>query len=388
MARWFSAVRYIALLALIASLPGCGTPNATKVVNFPIPSNIVLNPATTFSMDVGSTLTFTATPQNRNKVPIVTPVTFRSTNTAVLTIANNGLACAGTWNSLTTPQICTPGAVGVSEVTATAHGISSPPTTVYVHEHIENVSIAAIPGQQPANQQGCISKDRVFNYQASAFTLGATGPVDITPTVGPFTWQAATVNVATLNVATVTNPITGLLPGQVQVTAHFPGVTPIVASVGGANSAPLLFNTCAVQSIELTVDNNAAIDQVVLVKGASKTIGATVTDVAGIPITGAPLTWSSSNPASATVSSSGAVSTPGVGGASVIASCTPPTCNIGITPLTPIYPETALEVVVTPPSGNNTPPSSTLYVSSTGCGTVEACVTQLVPIAIPANTIG
>jgi len=278
--------------------------------------------------------------------------------------------------------------VGVSEVTATADGINSPPTTVYVHEHIENVSITAIPGQQPANQQGCISKDRAFNYQASAFTLGPTGPLDITPTVGPFTWQAAAVNVATLNVAAVTNPITGLLPGQVQVTAHFPGVTPIVASVGGANSAPLLFNTCAVQSIELTVDNNAAINQVVLVKGASKTIGATVTDVAGIPITGAPLTWSSSNPASATVSSSGAVSTPGVGGASVIASCTPPTCNIGITPLTPIYPETALEVVVTPPSGNNTPPSSTLYVSSTGCGTVEGCVTQLVPITIPANTIG
>ena len=389
MGRLFaSTVCGVALLALVASLPGCGTPNATRVVNFPTPANIILNPATTSSMDVGSTQTFTATPQNRNKLTIATPVSFRSTNTAVLTIANNGLACAGTWNSLTTPQICTPGPVGISEVTATARGISSPPTTVYVHQHIENVSITAIPGQQLPNQQGCISKDQGFNYQASAFTLGPNGPIDITPTVGPFTWQTATVNVANLKVATGTNPITGLLPGQVQVTAHFPGVTPIVASVSGANSAPLLFNTCAVQSIQLTIDDNAAINQIVLAKGGGKTVGTTVTDIAGTLITGAPLTWSSSNPASVAVSSSGAVSTPGVGGASVIASCTPPTCNIGLTPLTPIYPETALQVIVTPPASNSTPPSSTLYVSSTGCGTLEGCVTQLVPITIPANTIG
>jgi WD40 repeat protein len=389
MGRWFaSAVLCIALLALSASLSGCGTPKTTKVVNFPVPANIILNPATTSSMDVGATLTFTATPQNKNKTTIVTPVSFRSSNPAVLTIANNGLACAGTWNSLTTPQICTPGPVGVSEVTATAQGISSPPTAVYVHQHIENVSITPIPGQQLPNQQGCISKDQVFNYQANAFTLGPDRPVDITPTVGPFTWQTATLNVATLKVATVANPITGLLPGQVQVTAHFPGVAPIVASVGGANSAPLLFNTCAVQSIQLTIDNNAAINQIVLVKGAGKTVGATVTDVAGIPITGAPLTWSSSNPASVTVSSSGAVTTPGVGGASVIASCTPPTCNIGLTPLTPIYPETALQVIVTPPAGNSTPVSSTLYVSSTGCGTLQGCITQIVPVTIPANTVG
>src|SRR5213076_3462582 len=114
-------------------------------------------------------------------------------------------------------------------------------------------------------------------------------------------------------------------------TVNVPGTTPLIASVSGVNSTPLSFNACAVQSVQITVDNNAQINQVVLIKGAGKTVGATVTDVAGIPITGVPLTWSSSNPASVTVSSSGAVSTPGVGGASVIASCTPPTCNIGLT---------------------------------------------------------
>jgi trimeric autotransporter adhesin len=382
-----SIIGGVSVLTLIFGLAGCGS-QAARTVNFAAPANISLSPANSASMDVGGILGFTATPRNSINATISTPVSFQSSNTAVLTIASNGLACAGTWNSLSSPQICTPGPVGTAQVTATAQGISSPPTTVYVHQHIQNVSITVIPGQQLPNQQGCISKDQVFNYQASAFTLGPNGPVDITPTVGPFTWQTATANVASPKVATVANPITGLLPGQVQVTAHSPGTTAMIASVSGVNSAPLFFNTCAVQSIQLTVDNNAAINQIVLVKGTSKTVGATVTDVAGIPTTGAPLTWSSSNPASVTVSSSGAVSTPGVGGASVIASCTPPTCNIGLTPLTPIYPETALEVIVTPPANSTTPPSSTLYASSTGCGVLEGCVTILVPITIPANTVG
>src|SRR6266516_1689269 len=382
-----SMIGGVSVLTLIFALAGCGT-NAARTVNFPAPASISLSPASTASMDVGSILGFAATPRNSINRTIATPVSFESSNTAVLTIASNGLACAGTWNSLSTPQICTPGPVGTAQVTATAQGISSPSTTVYVHQHIENITITPIPGQTPPNSQNCFSKTQIVNYQASAFTRGSTGLIDITPTVGPFTWQAVTFNVVTLNVATQAKPISGLLPGQVQATANVPWTTPLIASVSGVNSTPLSFNTCAVQSVQLTVDNNAQINQIVLIKGAGKTVGATVTDVAGIPITGVPLTWSSSNPASVTVSSSGAVSTPGVGGASVIASCTPPTCNTGLTPLTPIYPETALQVVVTPPANSTTPVSSTLFASSTGCGVLEGCVTILVPIAILANTVG
>ena len=382
-----SMIGGVSVLTLIFALAGCGT-NAARTVNFPAPASISLSPASTASMDVGSILGFAATPRNSINRTIATPVSFESSNTAVLTIASNGLACAGTWNSLSTPQICTPGPVGTAQVTATAQGISSPPTTVYVHQHIENITITPIPGQTPPNSQNCFSKTQIVNYQASAFTRGGTGLIDITPTVGLFSWQALTANVVTLNVATLAKPISGLLPGQMQATANVPGTSPLIASVSGVNSVPLSFNTCAVQSVQLTVDNNAQINQIVLIKGAGKTVGATVTDVAGIPITGVPLTWSSSNPASVTVSSSGAVSTPGVGGASVIASCTPPTCNTGLTPLTPIYPETALQVVVTPPANSTTPVSSTLFASSTGCGVLEGCVTILVPIAIPANTVG
>ena len=132
-----------------------------------------------------ATQTFTATPQNNKHVAITTPVTFLSSNTAVLTIASNGLACAGTWDSLTAPQICTPGPVGVAQVTATSHGVSSPPTTVYVHQHIDNIVVSPIPGQTPP-AGSCFSKGQIFNYQATAFSRG----LDITASVGPFTWRS------------------------------------------------------------------------------------------------------------------------------------------------------------------------------------------------------
>src|SRR5204863_1542643 len=114
--------------------------------------------------------------------------------------------------SLSTPQICTPGPVGTAQVTATAQGISSPPTTVYVHQHIENITMTPIPFQTPPNSQNCFSKTQIFNYQASAFTRGSTALIDITPTVGPFTWQALTFNVVTLNVAIKAKPISCLMP--------------------------------------------------------------------------------------------------------------------------------------------------------------------------------
>src|SRR5712691_5206518 len=202
----FFSFAIIINLVLIAALAGCGS-SSSKLVDFPVPASIILSPSNAVSIDVGTIQSFTATAQNNNKQTITTPISFQSSNTAVLTIASNGLACAGTWNSLSTPQICTPGPVGTAQVTATAQGISSPPTTVYVHQHIENITIAPIPGQTPPNSQNCFSKTQIVNYQESAFTRGGTGLIDITPTVGLFSWQALTANVVTLNVATLAKPI-------------------------------------------------------------------------------------------------------------------------------------------------------------------------------------
>lgn len=394
MGRLSAAVR-LALIFIIggsvAALTSCSSSSPTANTTFPVPANIVLAPANTVSLDVGSaTQAFTANPQNSKHSPITTPVTFLSSNTAVLTIANNGLACAGTWDSLAVPQICTPGPVGVVQVTATSHGVSSPPTTVYVHQHIDKIVLSPIPGQTPPAGP-CFSKGQVFNYQATAFSRG----LDITASVGTFNWQAVNGVVATIKAVTNTTPVTGLAIGQAQVTANTPGITSLFVSNTNVTSAPLDFTTCAVQSIALAVGDNAA-TSINLTSGGGKTVTATVVDTQGNTITGVPLTWSSSNPATVAVSN-GSVTTTQAGGGSVVASCTPPTCNIGFHPLLPIYPENAVNVVVAP-STTTTPSTTTptVFVSSTGissspagnCATSTGCTSILIPIAAPNNTVG
>jgi hypothetical protein len=405
MGRSFSdLVRFASVflsVSLIVALPGCSSSSPTRNAPFPVPANIVLAPAGPVSLDVGSaTQTFTATPQNNMKTTITTPVTFVSSNTAVLTIANSGAACAGTWDSLSTPQICTPGPVGVAEVTATSHGVSSPPTTVYVHQHIDKIVISAVPGQTPPAGP-CFSKGQTFNYQATALSRG----LDITASVGAFTWQALTSDVATLTVTTANAPVSGLLPGQAQVTAHTPGVTSLFASTSNVNSEPLDFTTCAVKSITLAVTGSDT-NSINVTSGTGKTVTATVVDTLGSTLTAVPLSWCSSQ--SATVGAGGtgtncssnandalAFTTAKAGGGTVTASCTPPTCNIGFQPLLPIYPEAVVDVVVAP-SGTTTTTAATttVYVSSTGisssgnCATITGCVSTLIPITAPTNTVG
>jgi len=391
MGRSFDSAAFICIIgSLIAVLTGCSSSSPTRATSFPVPAKIVLAPAAAVSLDVGSTTqTFTATPQNNKGTTVTTPVSFLSSNTSVVTIASNGLACAGTWDSLTSPQICTPGPVGVAEITATSHGISSQPTTVYVHQHIDNISISLVPGQTlPAGP--CFSKGQIVNYQATALSRG----LDVTASVGPFSWQALTSTVTTLKPASVSAPVSGLLPGQVQALANTPGVTQVVASVGGVNSLPLDFVTCAVQSIALSVTGSST-NSINVTAGGSKTVVATVIDTLGNTITGVPLTWSSSQSATVGASSAGSVTTPKAGGATVIASCTPPTCNIGFQPLLPIYPESAVDVVVAPATTTTTTSAAeTIYVSSTGvsssgdCTTTTGCFSTLVPITAPANTVG
>ena len=131
-----------------------------------------------------------------------------------------------------------------------------------------------------------------------------------------------------------------------------------------------------------------------MTSGGSKSVTATVIDTAGTTITGVPLTWSSSQTTSVAASTVGVVTTPKAGGGSVIASCTPPTCNIGFQPILPIYPQSAVDVVVAPSGTTTTAPTTTIYVSSTGvsasgdCSTTSGCFSTLVPITAPANTVG
>jgi len=249
--------------------------------------------------------------------------------------------------------------------------VSSPATTVYVHQHIDKVVVSFLPTpNQPPPPNPCYSVGQTANYQAQAFSNG----VDITSTVGVFGWQTSVTNVAAVNIS---NP--ALLPGQVEVTAKVPGLTPLFATIGNANSLPINFTTCPVQAITLAVTSATS---------TSRTITPTVFDTLGNEIVGVPLTWSSSNPGSVGVSAAGGATASSTGGgATIIASCTPPTCNSGILPSLPIYPENVV-ILFVPPTGTTQSASATVYVSSDSCGTIDNCFSTVVPITAPANTLG
>jgi len=362
----------LSILFLIAGLGGCSSSSPVHTTTFPVPARITISPTPNLSMEIGTNQAFTASVFNSANGAITEPVTYQSSNSAVVTVAANGLACAGSWDSLSNPQICTPGPVGVAQVAANAMGVSSAPTTVYVHQHVDKVTVQLflLPNQQPPPNP-CYSVSQTANYQATAYSHG----VDITSTVGVFTWQTLAPNVVALNPS-----VPALLPGQVQVTAKVPGLTSLFASIGNVNSVPIYFTTCPVESIQLAVTSSTS---------TSKTITPTVIDSVGTSIAGVPLTWSSSEPSSISVSSAGGATAAATGGgATIIASCTPPTCNTGfntgLSHSLPIYPENVVSMFV-PHTGTE---SATLYVSTTSCGTTDSCFSTIVPITVPANTVG
>ncbi len=75
------------------------------------------------------------------------------------------------------------------------------------------------------------------------------------------------------NVATLTTADSLLLPGQVEVTAKTPGLTPLFATIGNVNSVPIYFTTCPVQSITLAVTTASS---------TSRTITPTIFDTSGV----------------------------------------------------------------------------------------------------------
>ena len=63
------------------------------------------------------------------------------------------LACAGKWDTF--GRICAPQGAGVTQVTATANGVTSTPVTVYVHEHVDLIKVTLI--NPPIPQPDCIT---------------------------------------------------------------------------------------------------------------------------------------------------------------------------------------------------------------------------------------
>jgi hypothetical protein len=379
---WMLPGTLLALAALLSALAGCGGKTASVA-----PKTLTIAPSV-LSLEQGTSANLTVTDNGGTTISAAT-ITWQISVSSAVTVSRGGTACAGTWDSLTAPTVCTPGPATVVQLTASAEGATSAPIKVFVHQHIERlvacpVGLSVCPSPPPPTP--CLSGVSLnavadfADYQVQAFNQNT----DITATIGPINWAAANTTVATLSTTA-----TGLLFNQVQVTAKTPGQTQFFATAGNTTSTPVTFITCPLVSIVLATATGG--NSLSLPKGsASQTITATVLDLAGRELTNPPLTWSSTNPTVASVSTAGVIAGLQTGGASVTASCIPTTCNIGFPAQTvpPFYPSTGISVNVT-----GTPSTSTAYVASSGCwdrtaGPILGCISSIIPIPQSTNTPG
>src|SRR5436305_4951608 len=317
---------------------------------------VLLTPSSNTSLVLGGTLVFFSTVQAASGTSLSTPVTSSSSDTSILNIASNGVACAGRWDQ--TFSTCSPGATGVVKITATALGSASIPTYVFVHPAIDSITVTGILLDGVPVQEPCLSQSQSMTLEAHAFSRG----IDVTASVGPFTWSQSNPTVATLT-PVVNNSYT-FPTNRVTATAAVLAITQIYASASGVSStsfqqptsgqSPVLdfFSTCPVQNIALEVGAvGTRQTSFSLTKGtgvASQTVFATITDVMGnstlvnntgsVVLSKIPLTWLSSHPGAISVASgcteSCQLTLNSPGAASITAACSPPTCNVGF-PTTP-----------------------------------------------------
>jgi len=344
----------------LLNLVGCGSSKSGPPL---FPGKINLNSATATSLTLGGVLGFTASAQTPTGTTLNVTITYTSSDTSILNVSPNGVACAGHWDGAFTT--CTPGATGPAFITASALGASSVPTYVFVHPPIDNITVTGVvPNGEPV-QEPCLSQSQSMTVEAHAFSQGS----DITASVGPFTWSANNSTVVNL----VPLPNTTFIPGtnetfnfatnQATATAAVPGMTYIFATASGVSSnsfrqpqitnssgtvAPLLdfFSTCPIQNIALELGAAGSTRTTfATAKGTSagQTVVATLMDIMGnsslpntdnaIVLSKIPLTWTSSQSSvistAASCTQSCALSLPSPGTATVTASCSPPTCNVG-----------------------------------------------------------
>jgi hypothetical protein len=410
-----SVSRILAIFFILlgfAALNGCGSSNPVGTSQTPTPTGIDLTP-TTGSIDLGATLQFSA----RLTPALTVPVVYTSSNPSVLSFVPTapGLACAGKWDTLA--RICAPQGAGVTQVTATANGVTSAPVTVYVHEHVDQIKLSLI--NPPTPQPDCITLAQApgiqnfLDFQAQAFRINGSTSIDITNTVGSFTFSQTNSSVTNLNTSNpALNNNNGKQITQVRFTAAAPGITQIFASIAGVTSQPAqipdskgnlhpYFETCLVQSVNLQVGNAATNTSFAVANNTTGvTLTPTVIDRLGNELKNPvpTLTYFSSSGANATVaggtgttSGTAAVSTKAPGGVSITAECLPPSCNAGVQPVQPVYSST------TPSSGNyvgnpivglitGTPATTgTVYVTTTQCDAGSAPITGCQPFLIPVD---
>ena len=380
---------------MFATCEGVLSTPAQVTVN-PVPVSSVQVTASVSTLQVGQTVTMAATPRDAAGNALTgRAVTWSSTNPAAATVSGTGLVTAvapGTAEIRATSE----GVTGAASLTVTQVPVAvvavGPSTATLVVGQSTTLSAvtrdasgatltgrtvtwsSANPAIATVNAAGTVTAVAPGTVTISAVSEGRTGTSQVTVVpvpVGSVTVTPATVtlesgttaqltatvrdasgNVLTGRVCTWSTNTTihaGVSPTGGLVTAFNPGEAVITATCEGVSgTAAVSVIPAPVATLSLTPTTLS------LTTGQSGTITATARDARGTLLSGRTVTWSSSAPGVATVSSSGTVTAVAVGTATITATSEGVSATTAVTVTLPVVATVAV-----------TPTSATLAVAAT-----------------------
>jgi len=370
--RQFAALLFLAALGLTA---GCGSSSSPAV-----PASLTISPSAA-SIGFGDTLQLSAIVDDAGGTVVSNAtVTYATSDSSAADVSTGGLICGGTWDSESTPVVCTPPKSTVTRtatITATAQvakvsGTATGTATVSVHIHVDSVTIT------PPSSSACISQANAATYTAVACSgnepgTGGCARGHSLGDVGAPSWSVLPATVASAN---TTNSCTSFVGSSYPclITAGSPGQGSVTATVTNTVSSSAPFTTCPIVGITLKDTNNNT--SASLSSSGTSTLNAVVVDSNGVTLTDLPaLVFNNSAPmvASETAGTTDNYTVTGTaaGTTTLTASCTPPSCNTG---LFSVY----SNIYGVSVSGTT---STTVYVASSDS-------TSLIPITTSNNTVG
>ena len=260
---------------VIATGQASGTADTAvvSVVRRPVAS-VAVSPAAA-SLQVGGTIQLTAVAKDSSGTILAgRAMTWSSSNSLIATVTSAGLATAL--------------AAGTATITATSEGQSGTTAIAVTNVPVASVTVSPASGSVPVGQ----------TLQLSATLKDAGGKVLTGRTV---TWTSSNTVAATVSGSGI---VTGVAAGAVTITA---------TSEGKSGAASINVTLVPVASVTVSPASGS-----VLV-GQTLQFAATVKDAGGNILTGRTVTWTSSNTAWATASSSGVVTGVAAGSVTVTA---------------------------------------------------------------------
>jgi len=324
--------------AITATSEGKSGAASVTVMAAPVATVTVTPPSGTVA--IGATVQLAAALYDASSNPLSRPVAWTSSNASVATVSTSGLV--------------TGAAVGSVTITATSEGQSGSASITVTDVPVATVEV--LPPSASIAQGGTVQLTGTPR-DANGNALG--GRV--------VTWTSSSTGVATVSASGL---VTGVGAGSATITATTEGKS-------GTSSITVTFVPVA----SVAVTPPAPSIQV----GQTVQLTATPRDASGNPLTGRVVTWSSSNSAVASVSSSGLVTGKAAGSATITATSegksgsaavtitTTPVASVTVAPAAPtILVGGTVQLTATPKDASGNPLTGRTIMWSTSSGAVAS----------------